>query len=80
MNEPRFVSLVSDTTFKYLWKNERTRKWFNEIIMGKIGIDLSNFELVDNEYNTGSNIKVQRNDIALSDLNNEIVIVGMNST
>ena len=78
--EPRFISLVSDTTFKYLWKNERTRKWFNEIIMDKIGIDLSNFELVDNESNSGSSIKDQRNDIALSDLNNEIVIVEMNST
>ena len=79
-NEPRFVSLVSDTTFKYLWKNERTRKWFNEIIVDKIGINLSNFELVDNESNTGSSIKDQRSDLVLSDMNNEIVIVEMNSS
>ena len=79
-DEPRFISLVSDTTFKYLWKNDRTRKWLNEIIIDKIGIDLSSFELVDNESNSGSSIKDQRNDIALSDLNNEIVIVEMNST
>lgn len=78
--EPRFISLVSDTTFKYLWKNERTRNWLNEIIIDKIGIDLSNFIFVDNESNTGSNIKDQRNDIALSDMNNEIVIIEMNST
>ena len=63
-DEPRFISLVSDTTFKYLWKNDRTRKWLNEIIIDKIGIDLSSFELVDNESNSGSSIKDQRNDIA----------------
>lgn len=79
-NEPRFISLVSDTTFKYLWKNERTRNWFNGIIIDKFGIDLSNFEFVDNESNSGSKIKDQRNDLALSDMNNEIVIIEMNST
>ena len=78
--EPRFISLVSDTTFKYLWKNERTRKWFNEIILDKTGIDLSSFTFIDNECNTGSNIKDQRNDLTLADMNNEIVIVEMNST
>lgn len=79
-NEPRFIKLCSDTTFKYLWKNEKTRNWFIEIILDKTGIDLSNFTLVDNESNTGSNIKDQRNDLALSDMNNEIVIIEMNST
>ena len=78
--EPRFISLVSDTTFKYLWKNERTRIQFNEIILDKPGIDLSNFTFIDNESNTGSIIKDQRNDLALSDMNNEIVIIEMNST
>ena len=79
-NKPIFVSLVSDTTFKYLWKNEKTRKWFNEIIIDKIGIDLYNFEFIDNESNTGSKVKDQRNDLVLSDMNNEIVIIEMNST
>ena len=75
-----FVSLVSDTVFKYMWKNEATRSWFNEIILDKTGIDLSNFELVDNEDNTGSSVKDQRNDIVLSDFDRDIVIVEMNSS
>lgn len=48
--------------------------------MDKTGIDLSTFIFIDNECNTGSNIKDQRNDLALSDMNNEIVIIEMNST
>ena len=75
-----FVSLVSDTVFKYMWKNEATRSWFNEIILEKTGIDLSNFELVNNEDNTGSSVKDQRNDIVLSDFDRDIVIVEMNSS
>ena len=31
-SEVRFISLCSDTTFKYLYKNSKTRKWLNEII------------------------------------------------
>ena len=41
--EPRFVSLVSDTTFKYLWKNERTNSWIREIIEAKTNIDLNDY-------------------------------------
>ena len=48
--------------------------------MDKPGIDLSNFTFIDNECNIGSNIKDQRNDLALADMNNEIVIVSINST
>ena len=29
-----FVSLLSDTTFKYLFKNEDTREWLVNIING----------------------------------------------
>jgi len=31
----RFIELTSDTTFKYLYKNEKTRAWFNHIIKEK---------------------------------------------
>lgn len=78
--EPKFVSLVSDTTFKYLWKNEKTKGWFVDIIKNKTGMDLSDFELVDNEVNSGSSVKDQRNDLVLTDFKNEIVIIEMNSS
>ena len=35
--QPRFISLLADTTIKYLWKNPSTKKWFNEIILEKTG-------------------------------------------
>ena len=79
-NKPRFVNLVSDTTFKYMWKNPRTRQWFVDIIMNKTGMDLSDYEFVDNESNTGSSVKDQRNDLVLSDFRDNIVIIEMNSS
>ena len=41
---------------RYSWFSERTTS-----------MDLSNFELIDNESNTGSSVKDQRNDLVLSD-------------
>ena len=49
-NEPKFVSLVSDTTFKYLWKNVRTSPWIRDIVEAKTGIDLSDYHLSDSEW------------------------------
>ena len=56
----KYVSLLADTTVKYLWKNPNTKKWFNEIILDNTGIDLSDYTLVDGEMNTGSKIKDYR--------------------
>lgn len=78
-NELRFISLDSDSTFKYLYKNEKTRKWINSIIDSKFGIDLSKYNIVDNELNTGNNIKDYRLDLKLEN-DNTIVILEMNST
>ena len=77
-NEPKFVSLVSDTTFKYLWKNERTNSWIREIVESKTGIDLSNYHLSDNEMNTGSLVKDYRTDLTLSN-DKDNVIIEMNN-
>ena len=77
-NEPKFVSLVSDTTFKYLWKNERTNPWIREIVESKTGIDLSSYHLSDNEMNTGSLVKDYRTDLTLSN-DKDNVIVEMNN-
>lgn len=73
-NEPRFVSLVSDTTFKYLWKSERTNGWIREIIASKTNVDLSDYSLSDNEMNSGCNVKDYRTDITLSNKKDTIII------
>lgn len=72
--DSKFVSLVSDTTFKYLWKNVRTNSWIREIIEAKIGLDLSDYCLSDNEMNTGSFVKDYRTDITLSNDRDSIII------
>ena len=75
----KFISLCSDTTFKYLYKNEKTRKWFNYLIKEKFNLDLNDYILVDNELNTGNDIKDYRLDLKLEKGNN-IVIIEMNQT
>ena len=77
--ELRFIELCSDTTFKYLYKNERCRKWFNNIIKSKFNLDLDNYTLVDNELNTGNKKKDYRLDINLKkdDIN---IIIEMNNS
>lgn len=77
VNNLRFIELSSDTTFKYLYKNEKTRKWLNYIIKEKFNIDLSEYKLIDNELNTGNIIKDYRLDLILENKNN-IVIIEMN--
>ena len=76
--EPRFISLVSDTTFKYLWKNDKTNSWIREIVESKTGIDLCDYHLTDNEMNTGSIVKDYRTDITLSN-NKDNIIIEMNN-
>ena len=71
--ELEFLSLCSDTTFKYLYKTEKGRKWFNNIILKKTGIDLSGYELYDNELNRGNKKKDNRIDINL--LNGQDVVI-----
>lgn len=75
--EVRFISLCSDTTFKYLYKNSKTRKWLNEIIKTKFNLDLSDYTLIDNELNTGNLFKDYRMDITL-EKDNTVVIIEMN--
>ena len=81
VKELEFVSLVRDTTFKYLFKNEDTRKWLEEIVYDKFNIDLSDFILVDNEDNTGSKVKDYRMDLVLyNQKTKEKIIVEMNGS
>ena len=75
----RFIELCSDTTFKYLYKNENTRNWFNRIIKEKFNLDSSLFTLTDNELNTGNKYKDYRLDINLKK-DDTIFILEMNSS
>ena len=72
------ISLVSDTTFKYLMKNEKSKKWLLEIISKKTGIDLSDYSLIDNELNTGGKLKDYRMDLIFKKYD-DIVIIEMNN-
>ena len=77
-SKSRFISLCSDTTFKYLYKNIKTRSWLNNIIKELFGLDLEGYQLIDNEFNTGNKTKDYRLDLILEKDNN-IVIIEMNN-
>lgn len=72
-DEVKFISLLSDSTIKYLWKNNSTKNWFNEIILDKTGVDLSNYVLVNGDYNSGSNVKDFYTDLTFSDGKNSLI-------
>ena len=47
--EKRFISLLSDTTFKHFFKIEDYKDFFNIIIKFIINMDINDFKLYDNE-------------------------------
>ena len=63
----KFISILSDTTIKYLMKEERTRKIYLELFSHIIGIDLSNYKIIDNELNSGNRRKDYRLDLLLEE-------------
>ena len=69
-----FITLNSDTTFKYLFKTEKGRIWFEDLILHTTGIDISEYELYDNELNSGNTIKDYRLDLLLKSKKDYIVI------
>lgn len=58
----RNYGFLSDTTIKYFMKSKEYCNWFYELIRAKTGIDLSEYELYDNELNTGNKLKDYRMD------------------
>lgn len=69
------VTLVSDTTFKYLFKNAQYAKWIYEIIINRTGINLFEYTMIDNEVNSGSNyIKDYRMDLVFKKDNHTVII------
>lgn len=79
MQEKKFISLLNDTTFKYLWKEKRSRDYFEQLVLKVCNIDLSDYELIDNEQNTGNEEKDYRLDILLKK-DNHIVNIEMNNS
>ena len=54
MDELKFYSLVNDTTFKYLFKKDNVRSFFLNIIKYYTDLDLFEYNLIDNEINSGN--------------------------
>lgn len=67
-------NLVSDTVFKYFIKSEEFRSWFYEIIKAKTGIDLNEYELYDNEENSGNAFKDFRMNSVFKNANKKVIV------
>ena len=77
MKQSKYISLLSDTTFKYLFKKEEYRFFFEEVIKYTTGIDIRGYKLLDNELNSGNRIKDYRLDILL-EKENHLISIEMN--
>ena len=78
-SEKRFISLLSDTTFKHFFKIEDYKEFFNTIIRPYINMDISEFRLYDPELNSGNKKRDYRLDIVLeSDKVDLIILIEMN--
>ena len=77
--EKRFISLLSDTTFKHFFKIEDYKEFFNTIIKPIINMDIKDFKLYDTELNSGNEKRDYRLDILLvSDLVDIVISIEMN--
>ena len=75
--EKKFISLLSDTTFKHFFKIEDYKEFFNTIIRPYTNMDISEFRLFDPEFNSGNKKRDYRLDIVLeSDKVNLIILLG----
>ena len=77
--EKKFISLLSDTTFKHFFKIEDYKEFFNAIIRPYTNMDISEFRLYDPEFNSGNKKRDYRLDIVLeSDKVDLIILIEMN--
>ncbi len=72
MHDENFISILSDTTIKYLLKKKETRRIFFDMIKYLTNIDLTNYNIVDAELNSGNKIKDYRLDLLLN--NGDILV------
>ena len=73
--DDKFVSLLADSTFKYMFKDYRD--FFRKAIKLTINVDISEYELYNNEINSGNIARDYRLDILLKK-NNDFIIIEMN--
>ena len=74
MQEKEFLSLLSDTTFKYLFKSDYGRIYLNIILQYLTSINIENYILIDNELNSGTKNKDYKTDILLYNEKDKIII------
>ena len=61
--ELKFISPLYNTTFKYLWKEDKCKKWLSRLIYLITNVDLSEYYPYDQELNSGNDFKDYRLDI-----------------
>ena len=73
--DDKFVSLLADSTFKYMFKDYRD--FLRKAIKSTINVDISEYELYNNEINSGNKSRDYRLDILLKK-DNDFIIIEMN--
>ena len=68
---------LDDITFKFLWKNDISRKWLKSIISEIINIDITDYELYYNEDSEGPKYHKYNLDILLKK-DNVLLIIELN--
>ena len=74
MNNKIFLNLLSDTTFKYLFKSENGRRYLNKVLQIITGINIEDYILIDNEFNSGNIYRDYKTDILLFNKEKNIAI------
>ena len=74
MNNRIFLNLLSDTTFKYLFKSENGRRYLNKVLQIITGINIEDYILIDNEFNSGNIYRDYKTDILLFNKEKNIAI------
>jgi len=77
MEDKKFYPLSNDRVFKTMMRRKCFQDWFKEIILEKLGIDLSKFELLPGELTEGEENKQYILDALLKDVENNYVIIEM---
>ena len=70
-----FVTILADSTFKYMFKDYRD--FFKKVIKSTTNVDISEYELYNNEINSGNKARDYRLDILLKK-DNDFIIIEMN--
>jgi len=73
----KIAELLDDLTFKFLWKNDKSRKWLKNIIGEIINLDISDYELYYNEDSEGPKLHEYNLDILLKK-DNILIIIELN--